>query len=160
MGVTDILTPDSVSVATEAEGLVRSKADAIRRLGELLARGQGSVGALEIERILTERERLQSTGVGGGVAIPHGTIDRLERSVGAVLLCPNAIEFDAIDREPVTILFAVVAPKRATGEHLKTLARISRLLRNDTFRHRLLHAASGRDAYALIAAEEGRNATP
>ena len=158
MGVSQILTPDHVSLASAAEGVVRTKPEAIRRLAALLAHGQMAVSATEIEHVLTEREALQSTGVGGGVAIPHGAIDRLEHLVGAVLLCPSPIEFDAIDRAPVSILFAVIGPKRATGEHLKTLARVSRLLRDDSFRARLLAAGSGREAFAMIAAEEGRAA--
>ena len=158
MGVSQILTPDHVSLASAAEGVVRTKPEAIRRLAALLAHGQMAVSATEIEHVLTEREALQSTGVGGGVAIPHGAIDRLEHLVGAVLLCPSPIEFDAIDRAPVSILFAVIGPKRATGEHLKTLARVARLLRDDSFRARLLAAGSGREAFAMIAAEEGRAA--
>lgn len=160
MGVSEILTPEHVSVASAAEGVVRSKVDAIRRLAKLLATGQTVVSAEEIERVLSEREKLQSTGVGGGVAIPHGAIDRLDHLIGAVLLCPAPIEFDAIDAAPVSILFAVIGPKRATGEHLKTLARVSRLLRDDGFRARLLRAPSGRAAFKLIAAEEGRSVEP
>jgi PTS system nitrogen regulatory IIA component len=160
MGVSEILTPDHVSVAGAAEGLVTTKREAIHRLSSLLARRQTLVTVQEIETVLTERERLQSTGVGGGVAIPHGSIDRLERTLGAVLLCPSAIDFDAIDGAPVSILFAVIGPRRATGEHLKTLARVSRLLRDDAFRARLIAAGSGREAYALIAAEEGRASVP
>lgn len=160
MGVSEILTPERVSVAGEAEGRVRSKADAMHRLSVLLADRQTIFTVEEVELVLAERERIQSTGVGGGVAIPHGSIDRLERTIGAVLLCPTAIDFDAIDGEPVTILFAVIGPRRATGEHLKTLARVSKLLRDDAFRARLLSARSGRDAFALIAAEDGRTLTP
>ncbi len=160
MGVSDILSPDQVSVAGDAEGVVKTKADAVRRLAALLASQKTAVPASEIEGVLTERERLQSTGVGGGVAIPHGSIDRLERTVGAVLLCPTPIPFDAIDGAPVSILFAVIGPRRAAGEHLKTLARVSRLLRDDSFRSRLVKAASGREAYALITAEEGRALAP
>ena len=156
MGVSQILTPDHVSLASAAEGVVRTKSEAIRRLSALLSHGQTLVSADDIERVLSEREALQSTGVGGGVAIPHGAIDRLDHLVGAVLLCPKPIEFDAIDRAPVSILFAVIGPKRATGEHLKTLARVSRLLRDDSFRERLLGANSGSDAFAMIADEEGR----
>jgi nitrogen PTS system EIIA component len=110
----------------------------------------------EVERVLVEREHLQSTGVGGGVAIPHGAIDRIEQLVGAVLLCPDPIPFDAIDNEPVSILFAVIGPKRKTGEHLKTLARVSRLLRNEDFRERLLKAPDGKTAFELMFEEEGR----
>jgi nitrogen PTS system EIIA component len=160
MAVSDILTPEHVSVAGEAEGVVRTKGEAVKRLSVLLSRRQTVVGAGEIEQVLAERERLQSTGVGGGVAIPHGSVERLDRTIGAVLICPAPIDFDAIDGEPVSILFAVIGPKRATGEHLKTLARVSRLLRDDAFRHKLVAATSGHDAFALIAAEEGRVTTP
>jgi len=160
MGVSEILTPEHVSVASDDEGVVRSKAEALHRLAALLAVGQAVVSADEIERVLNDREKLQSTGVGGGVAIPHGSIDRVDHLIGAVLLCPKPIEFDAIDAAPVSILFAVIGPKRATGEHLKTLARVSRLLRDDRFRERLLHAPSGRAAFQMIAAEEGRAISP
>jgi PTS system nitrogen regulatory IIA component len=176
MGVSEILTPEHVSVAGEAEGPVANKREAIHRLSVLLALpGAAHPGARpadarelravpvaveEIQRVLEERERLQSTGVGGGVAIPHGSLDKLERTLGAVLLCPKPIAFDAIDGAPVSILFAVVGPRRAAGEHLKTLARVSKLLRDDRFRQRLIAATTGREAFDLIAAEEGRASTP
>lgn len=159
MQVCDILTAHQVSVSSEREGLVRSKADALHRLAVLLATAQEGVRIEDIERVLAERERLQSTGVGSGVAIPHGAMEGIQRLIGAVLLCPKPIDFDAIDGAPVSILVAVIGPKRATGEHLKTLARISRLLRDEAFRARLLAASTGRAAFDLIAAEEGR-ATP
>lgn len=160
MGVIDILSPEHVSVSSAAEGLIRTKTEAIHRLAILLSTRQSLVTAVEIERALTDRERLQSTGVGGGVAIPHGSLERLDRTIGAVLLCPTPIEFDAIDGAPVSILFAVIGPKRATGEHLKTLARVSRLLRDDAFRVRLVGAVSGAAAFGLIAAEELRGTAP
>jgi PTS system nitrogen regulatory IIA component len=156
MGVTEILSPERVSVASEAEGGVHSKSQAIRRLSVLLSIGDAALSAEEIERVLIEREGLQSTGVGGGVAIPHGSIERLDHVVGAVLLCVVPVEFEAIDAAPVSIFFAVIGPKRFAGEHLKTLARVSRLLRDDAFRDRLLAASSGRGAFELIAAEEGK----
>lgn len=156
------MSPWQVSVANEAEGVVRTKAEALRRLAVLLAAGNsgGDVRVEEIERVLVDREQLQSTGVGGGVAIPHGALDRIERLVGAVLLCPDPIEFDAIDGQPVSILFAVIGPKRATGEHLKTLARVSRLLRDEGFRARLLAAPTGKVAFELMSAEESRVKAP
>ena len=160
MRVLDILTVDRVSVASDAEGTIRNKQDALRRLAELLGRGQSVLSPDEIEHVLVAREKLQSTGVGGGVAIPHGAGEPLDRLLGAVLLCPQPIAFDAIDGEPVSILFAVIGPKRATGEHLKSLARVSKLLRNDGFRAQLLRAPSGREAFDMIAAEEGRVALP
>jgi PTS system nitrogen regulatory IIA component len=160
MLVSEILTATQVSVAGELEGVVLSKAEALQRLGALLASGLGGTGdAAEIERVLAERERLQSTGVGSGVAIPHGSMEGIERLTGAVLLCPQPIDFDAIDGAPVSIFFAVIGPKRATGEHLKTLARISRLLRDERFRQRLLEVPTGPSAFELIVAEE-RRGTP
>jgi len=161
MGLSEILSPDHVSVAGEAEGMVRTSTDAIRRLSVLLGQRQTVVTVDEIEALLRERERLQSTGVGGGVAIPHGSLDRLDRTLGAVLICPKPIAFDAIDGAPVSLFFAVIGPKRATGEHLKTLARVSRLLRPDSFREQLFAAGTGREAYELIVAVEGgRSSTP
>jgi nitrogen PTS system EIIA component len=156
MGVCEILSPERVSVANEAGGLVRTKAEALHRLAQLLSQGTTKVHAEEIERVLVEREQLQSTGVGLNVAIPHGTIDRIERLLGALLLCPSAIDFDAIDNAPVKILFAVIGPKGATGEHLKALARVSRLFRSQDFRDKLLASVDGKSAFELMVDEEGR----
>jgi nitrogen PTS system EIIA component len=153
MGVLEILCAERVSVANAAEGVVRNKAEALRRLAALLATAT-DVPATDIERVLVAREKTQSTGVGGGVAIPHGGIATLETHIGAVLLCPNPIEFDAIDSAPVGILFAVIGPKHEPGAHLKILARVSRLLRPDEFRKRLLAAPTGAVAYERINAEE------
>ncbi len=102
-----------------------------------------------------EREQLQSTGIGEGVAIPHGAMAQLETQCAALLIVPNGVEFQAIDGERVTLLFAVIGPKRATGEHLKTLARVSRLLRNKGFRERLIASPDAATAHELIATEEG-----
>ncbi|APR81681.1 Hypothetical protein A7982_07030 [Minicystis rosea] len=157
MGVSDILTPERVSVAGEAEGLVRSKPEAVRRLAGLLAHRQTIFTADDVERVLAERERIQSTGIGSGVAMPHGRIGSLDRFIGAVLICPSPIPFDAIDGAPVSIHFAIVGPPGDTVEHLKWLARVSKLLRDESFRARLLAARTGRNAFELIAAEDGRS---
>jgi PTS system nitrogen regulatory IIA component len=158
MGILEILRAERVSVANASEGIVRTKADALRRLAVLLATDT-VVPAAEIERVLVAREKTQSTGVGGGVAIPHGGIAALEVHIGAVLLCPEPIDFDAIDAAPVSILFAVIGPKHEPGAHLKILARVSRLLRPDDFRKRLLSASNGAIAYERISAEESRSGT-
>ena len=156
MHLTDLLTADRVAIE-RADGNTPgdfNKTRAIAILSSLLARGTKlSVDA--IERVLTEREQLQSTGIGEGVAIPHGALSQLETQCAALLIAPNGVDFAAIDGEKVTILFAVIGPKRATGEHLKTLARVSRLLRNKSFRDRLVLAPSSNSAYDLIATEEG-----
>ena len=130
------------------------KPGAIHQLSSMLARGVGMRDA-DVERVLLEREALQSTGIGEGVAIPHGALSELDVQCGSVLLVPGGVPFEAIDGHDVTILVAVIGPKRASGEHLKTLARVSRLLRNKDFRDRLLTAEGGAEAYAMLVKEEG-----
>jgi PTS system nitrogen regulatory IIA component len=158
MILTDILSSERVRVAARGTG-VQSKDEALRALAALLGTAATAPGEADFYRVLVEREALQSTGIGDGVAIPHGALENLSGQVAALLICPGGVPFDAIDGGPVYILFAVLTPKRATGEHLKTLARISRLLRDTSFRQKLLAAADGREAYSLIRlAEEGRAA--
>jgi nitrogen PTS system EIIA component len=157
MILTDILPADRVRVARADE--VRSKDDALQALATLLGFGLSSPNAADFYRVLGEREALQSTGIGDGVAIPHGALENVVGQLAALLICPAGVPFDAIDGGPVFILFAVVGPKRATGEHLKTLARISRLLRDPTFRQKLLASTDQKEAHSLIrSAEEGRAA--
>ncbi len=131
-----------------------TKAEALSALSAMLA-ACTKLPPADVERVLLEREGLQSTGIGDGVAIPHGAIAQLESQCAALLIVPDGVEFESIDGMKVTILFAVVGPKRATGEHLKTLARVSRLLRNKSFRDELVGASSPDAVYALIAREEG-----
>ncbi len=153
MHLTDLLTSDRVAIRSPANGGL-NKTDALALLAGLLAHGNSRVAKTEVERVLTEREQLQSTGIGDGVAIPHGALAELDSQVASLLIVPDGVDFAAIDGHKVTILFAVVGPKRATGEHLKTLARISRLLRNKGFRDQLVASPNADAAYTLIAKEE------
>ena len=152
MRLTDILSADRVLVADTGQP-ISSKNEAMLRLSELLARGSGT-DASTLFKVLADREELQSTGIGDGVAIPHGSMDSLDQQTAAVLLCPQGIEFDSIDGRPARIVIGVVGPKRATGEHLRMLARISRLLRDGAFRDRLLSSPDGPAAFTVIRAEE------
>jgi PTS system nitrogen regulatory IIA component len=155
MRLTELLTPNRVGIERQNGAANLDKSKALSRLAAMLASG-GTVTSGEVERVLVERESLQSTGIGEGVAIPHGALPQLDAQCAALLIVPDGVEFDAIDDTPVTILFAVIGPKRATGEHLKTLARVSRLLRNKGFRDQLRGAPDARVAYDLIAKEEGK----
>ena len=158
MAVAEILSADRVSVSSPTEGLIRGKREALERLSAMLASGQQTVCVERILDVLVEREKLQSTGVGDGVAVPHGSIDDLERQIGALLVCPQPIPFDAIDGQPVSILFALVGPKGAPAQHLKVLARVSKILRQDSIRKKLAGARAGREAYELIVDCEGGGA--
>ncbi len=157
MTLNDILSGERVDVARGKR--VQTKDDALRALSAMLASGGLGPSADEYLQVFCEREALQSTGIGDGVAIPHGALEALGGQIAAVLICPDGVPFEAIDDRPVRILFAVAGPKRATGEHLKTLARVSRLLRDAGFREKLLASAAAAEAFDLIrSAEEGRAA--
>jgi PTS system nitrogen regulatory IIA component len=153
MNLTDLLTSDRVAIQPAARSGL-TKQEALGLLASLLAKGAPGVPRAEVERVLVEREQLQSTGIGDGVAIPHGALAELDAQIASLLIVPDGVEFAAIDGQKVTILFAVVGPKRATGEHLKALARVSRLLRNKGFRDQLVASADAQAVYDLIAKEE------
>jgi PTS system nitrogen regulatory IIA component len=156
MRLTELLTADRVAIRRRGDspnGQI-DKAEALGVLSRLRASG-ATVDPSEVERVLLERESLQSTGIGEGVAIPHGALAQLDTQCASLLIVPEGLDFAAIDGLAVTILFAVIGPKRATGEHLKTLARVSRLLRSKGFRDKLINAADARVAFDLIEAEEG-----
>ena len=147
MRLSDIITSDRILV--DRDGTLPNKAEALRALSHLLG-GAVSAPEEEVLALLLEREQLQSTGIGDGVAIPHSALEHAEAQAAALLLFPKGIDFDAIDGKPVHIVFGVVGPKRATGEHLRTLARISRLLRDDATRKKLANAESSKAAFELI----------
>ncbi len=152
MRLTDLLSPDRVGIQ-RARGEDLNKDKALSLLATMFGERDG-VTTSDIERVLLEREALQSTGIGEGVAIPHGALPQLREQVAALLIVPEGVEFQAIDDAKVSILFGVIGPKRATGEHLKTLARVSRLLRSKDFRARLVGSSDSKTAYELISAEE------
>jgi PTS system nitrogen regulatory IIA component len=146
--LSSLLTEDRILVDSDG-GFVRGKVDALRILSEKLAPVVGADHAT-VERLLADRERLQSTGIGDGVAVPHTSIEDAGRQAVALLLCPNGVPFEAIDGADVNIIFGVVGPRRATGEHLRILARISRLLRDAGTRTELVNSPSAEAALALI----------
>lgn len=148
MRLSDILSADRILV-DQSGSLVRNKMDALHHLAGLLSPAIGVERSL-VQALLSEREQLQSTGIGDGVAIPHTAVEEADNQAAALILCPRGIEFEAIDGQPVSIVFGVVGPKRATGEHLRTLARISRLLRDPATRTRLVSASNGAEAHDLI----------
>jgi PTS system nitrogen regulatory IIA component len=158
MRLTDLLSPERVGIR-HANGKGFDKNKAIALLASMFGEHDG-VTQEEIERVLLEREALQSTGIGEGVAIPHGALAQLKEQVAALLIIPDGIEFQAIDDAKVSILFGVIGPKRATGEHLKTLARVSRLLRSKEFRAHLVGAPSASTVFELIIGEETEKKGP
>src|SRR5579859_780429 len=114
MRLTDLLTPERVAISHNNSARPLNKAGVLDALAQLLSVGT-QVDAAQVERVLFEREQLQSTGIGEGVAIPHGALPQLENQHATLLVVPEGVEFAAIDGLPVNILFAVIGPKRATG---------------------------------------------
>ena len=129
-----------------------SKAGALRILAGLLARGDERLGEAAVLEVLLAREQLASTGVGSGVAIPHGRVRELDEIRAAMVIAPRGVDFEAIDGEPVRLLVAIVAPKDKPSQHLKVLADVSRLLRRAWVREALVEAPGPDEAYELVRA--------
>ena len=152
MRITDILPSDRIYV--DATGsTIHDKAEALRALAKLMAPALRSEAAT-IEQLLAERERLQSTGIGDGVAIPHTSIEAAACRAAGLVVCPKGIPFDAIDGADVNIVLGVIGPRDATGEHLRVLARISRLLRDEATRRALAGAQTAAEAFHVIESRE------
>jgi nitrogen PTS system EIIA component len=106
--------------------------------------------------VVLEREKLGSTGIGDGVAIPHGKMKGLGNILCAFGKSKEGLDFDAVDSKPVHIFFLLLAPEDSASLHLKTLSRISKLLRDPSFRKRLVELTSSRDIYNAIIEEDGK----
>jgi PTS system nitrogen regulatory IIA component len=159
MRLAELLSPDRIAIRKHAGNPGLDKPGALRELASMLGRGT-QTDPSEVERVLGEREALQSTGIGEGVAIPHGALPDVASQCAALLLVPDGLDFSSIDERDVQILFAVVGPKKATGEHLRTLARVSRLLKSAEFRGKLLSLEDPGAAFDLIVQEESSSLAP
>lgn len=156
MRLAELLTIDRVDTDLRAQ----DKREALVSLSRLLASGldveQAETERVDnVHRILEARESLASTGVGEGVAIPHGRVPGLERFVGALAIRRAGVAFDAVDGRPASIFFALIGPDRSAGEHLKCLARISRVLRDESVRARLLQAEDPGRALDIVLEVDG-----
>ena len=136
MKILDIVSPGSVVDNLRGE----TKEDVLRELSEVIAKSEPKLSADTLTAILMERESLGSTGIGDGVAIPHGKVNGIERLVAAFGRSRNGVHFHSLDGKPTYLFFLIVAPEFSAGMHLKALARISRLLKDERFRRSLLEA--------------------
>ncbi len=151
--ISSLLVPGAVAAGAN---ITTSKA-LFQQLGQVAEREYG-LSATEVVDRLTERERLGSTGFGGGVAIPHGKIDGLTQVVGLFIQLAQPVDVKAIDDLPVDHVFCLLSPPDAGSEHLKALAQVSRWLRDRTFVAKLRGAGSADAIYALFAASQARDA--
>lgn len=143
--------------AVSFEPGIASQKAAFERIGELLAEETGAP-AETIASALAERERLGTTGFGGGTAIPHGRVPGLEGIRAAVLRLGQPVEWQAVDGAPVDLLVALIGPEEAGANHLKALALVSRTLRDQAFVAKLRGVSDSGALWALVAGEERRAA--
>ncbi len=150
MNISDLLAPDAVLPALK----VQSK----KQLLQELATRAHAVTRLPERRIfetLNEREKLGTTGVGSGIAIPHGRLAEVTSIAGVFARLETPITYDAVDSQPVDLVFMLLAPENAGADHLKALARVSRLLRNTAICEKLRTATTAEALYAILTAQNG-----
>jgi PTS system nitrogen regulatory IIA component len=132
----------------------RTKSDVLEELVQLVARGQSGADRDAILASVREREQVLSTGIGDGIAIPHGRTPNVDDLVLAAGVAHGGIEYDALDGRPVRLFFMLIGPESASGAHVKALSRISRLMRRDELRRELTEVTSAEEFLRLIAAAE------
>ncbi|MGD0168882.1 MAG: PTS sugar transporter subunit IIA [Smithella sp.] len=132
----------------------RNKDEALAELINTIIQGGMKLKHSSIIEILTQRENLGSTGIGDGVAIPHGKIPELDEIIVAFGRSMEGIPFDSMDGKPVHLFSLLLAPENSSGQHLKILAKISKMLKNVDFRKKLLKAKSQSDLYKIILDQE------
>ena len=131
-----------------------AKNQALEEMVACLAAFRQGINPKELYTVLIEREKLGSTGIGNGIAIPHGKLDGLDSICLVFARSPAGIEFDSLDGKPVHLIFLLVAPFNSAGVHLKALARLSRLLKEKNFRDNLFAAADGAELFTIVADED------
>ena len=150
MNLLDILSPESTIVDLQGE----SKEDIIAELVNSLPVGDAITDRDQVLQAVLDREKIMSTGIGDGIAIPHGKSAAVTELVAAMGTQRRGVDFDALDGEPAFVFFLLVSPANVSGPHIKALARISRLLKNEEFKKKLIEADSAEDIIASIEAAE------
>jgi PTS system nitrogen regulatory IIA component len=152
MKLLDIVSPGGVVDDLRAE----TKEGVLREMSEVAAAGIPSLSAQRLTSILLDRESLGSTGIGDGVAIPHGKVPGLDRLLAVFGRSRAGVQFHSLDGKPAHLFFLVMAPEQSAGMHLKALARISRLLKDSSFRNSLLEARDADDLRRVLREADDR----
>jgi nitrogen PTS system EIIA component len=145
MDIADLITPASVIASLRVAGKKQALQELARRAAHLV-----DLPERQILEVLTERERLGSTGLGMGIAIPHGKLSELRRLHGLFARLEKPIDFASVDDRPVDLIFVLLAPEDAGADHLKALARVSRLLRSAAICEKLRGTDNADALYALL----------
>jgi PTS system nitrogen regulatory IIA component len=153
MRVTEFLKPEAIV----AELTSSSKSEVLKELAQALSKAAPQVAVERLWSVLDEREKIGSTGMEKGVAIPHGRLPELSTLVASFGVSRAGVNFEARDARPSQFFFALVAPENSAGVHLKALSKISRLFRSDALREALLAAKTPEEIYELISQEDSRS---
>ncbi|MBL8595012.1 MAG: PTS sugar transporter subunit IIA [Devosia sp.] len=145
MELADILSEDSVIVCSES----KTKLDVLHRLSEQAAKITGQDAATIFEAV-NDREQLGSTGLGNGIAIPHGKFAGLNGVTALFAKLDTPVEFEAVDDQPVDLVMLLLAPMGAGADHLKALARVARILRTDSVVARLRRSKAAEELYSIL----------
>jgi fructose-specific phosphotransferase system IIA component len=148
--LTDLLTPDRIKIPLVA----RTKEELLDELVAIIGETTRVADMDDVLRAVREREEVLSTGIGNGVAIPHGKSSAVPELALAAGVTADPVDFDALDGRPVSLFFLLVGPESAAGQHIKALSRISRLLRRDSFRRRLAEARTPTEFYDVLSEAE------
>jgi len=146
MKIVDFLPKEAIVLDLKS----KEKESAIKEMVEVLVKLKKVNNAHETVDMLMQREKLGSTGIGQGVAIPHTRCDFVKEQVAVLSFSKSGVDFSALDNCPVNILFLLLCPGASTGEHLQAMAKISKLLKDKTLREALLQAKTSAEAFALI----------
>ncbi len=146
MKILDILDPRAIKVPLAST----EKREAIRELVDLLAETGQISAAEDVDRVVWEREQQRSTGIGEGLAIPHGKTDATERLVMAVGRPADPMDFGSVDGKPVRLLVLLASPPQNTADHIQALGRVTRLMSDAEFRGRMYRAESAEDLHRLL----------
>src|SRR3954466_1958057 len=150
MRLVEILKPENIKVPLEGH----TKIEAITELVNVLGKNSAIADAKKVLEAVLEREATRTTGIGNGLAIPHGKCSGTKDLVMAIGKAATPIDFQAIDGRPVTIIWMLASPPDKTGPHIHALARISRLMTIDKFRHAMMQVKTAQEAFDLIVAQE------
>ena len=142
----EVLSADRIETACQ----LSSKKRLMEKITSLLLQGRSQLDRKTVLQTLIERERLGSTGIGHGVALPHGRINGLDDVIGAVVILENPLDYDAIDNQPIKLAFGLLVPAEANEQHLKILAYLARLFSDETLRDRVFNVTSNNDAFDLL----------
>ncbi|MBC8357797.1 MAG: PTS sugar transporter subunit IIA [Candidatus Aminicenantes bacterium] len=126
------------------------KKSVLEELAEVISNHEPSINKKDIVKVLMERERLGTTGIGDGVAIPHGKLNGVRQPLISFGRSKKGMDFDAMDGQPAYLFFLLIAPENSSGIHLEILARIAKILKNSAFRKKLMEAGTRKECYQTI----------